>query len=34
MQDMGNVMNKLRPQVTGRVDMGQLSKMVRAALAG
>ncbi|KRW80602.1 GatB/YqeY domain-containing protein [Marinobacter sp. P4B1] len=34
MQDMGNVMNELRPQVTGRVDMGQLSKMVRAALAG
>ncbi|MBE0486047.1 GatB/YqeY domain-containing protein [Marinobacter sp.] len=34
MQDMGGVMNELRPQVTGRVDMGQLSKKVRAALAG
>src|SRR5690554_153877 len=34
MQDMGNVMNELRPKVTGRVDMGQLSKKVRAALAG
>ena len=34
MQDMGNVMNELRPQVTGRVDMGHLSKKVRAALAG
>lgn len=33
MQDMGNVMNELRPQVVGRVDMGQLSKKVRAALA-
>ena len=34
MQDMGGVMNELRPQVTGRVDMGHLSKKVRAALAG
>lgn len=34
MQDMGGVMNELRPKVTGRVDMGQLSKKVRAALAG
>lgn len=34
MPDMGNVMNELRPQVTGRVDMGHLSKKVRAALAG
>lgn len=34
MQDMGKVMNELRPQVTGRVDMGELSKKVRAALAG
>ncbi|MBR9871813.1 MAG: GatB/YqeY domain-containing protein [Gammaproteobacteria bacterium] len=33
MQDMGKVMNELRPQVTGRVDMGQLSQKVRAALA-
>lgn len=34
MQDMGKVMNELRPQVVGRVDMGLLSKKVRAALAG
>lgn len=34
MQDMGNVMSELRPQVLGRVDMGHLSKKVRAALAG
>ena len=33
MQDMGNVMNELKPQVLGRVDMGHLSKKVRAALA-
>ncbi|MBJ6137084.1 GatB/YqeY domain-containing protein [Marinobacter litoralis] len=33
MQDMGKVMNELRPLVTGRVDMGQLSQKVRAALA-
>lgn len=34
MQDMGRVMNELRPQVLGRVDMGHLSKKVRAALVG
>ncbi|EAZ99080.1 GatB/YqeY domain-containing protein [Marinobacter sp. ELB17] len=34
MQDMGRVMSELRPQVLGRVDMGHLSKKVRAALAG
>lgn len=34
MQDMGRVMNELRPQVMGRVDMGHLSKKVKAALAG
>lgn len=34
MQDMGNVMGELRPQVLGRVDMGHLSKKVRALLAG
>ena len=34
MQDMGNVMNELKPQLLGRVDMGHLSKKVRAALAG
>lgn len=34
MPDMGKVMNELRPQVLGRVDMGQLSKKVRESLAG
>jgi uncharacterized protein YqeY len=34
MPDMGRVMNELRPQVLGRVDMGHLSKKVKAALAG
>lgn len=34
MQDMGKVMNELKPQVLGRVDMAHLSKKVRAALAG
>ena len=34
MQDMGSVMNTLRPQVLGRVEMGHLSKKMRAALAG
>ncbi|WP_328186009.1 GatB/YqeY domain-containing protein [Marinobacter sp. OP 3.4] len=34
MQDMGRVMNELKPQVVGRVDMGHLSKKVREALAG
>ncbi|MDL0433593.1 GatB/YqeY domain-containing protein [Marinobacter sp. TBZ242] len=33
MQDMGRVMNELRPQVLGRVDMGHVSKKVRDALA-
>jgi hypothetical protein len=33
MQSMGQVMNELRPQVLGRVDMGYLGKKVRAALA-
>ena len=32
MQDMGRVMNELKPQVLGRVDMGHLSKKVREAL--
>jgi hypothetical protein len=27
-------MNELRPQVLGRVEMGYLSKKVRASLAG
>lgn len=34
MQDMGRVMNELKPQVLGRVDMGHLSKKVREQLAG
>lgn len=34
MQDMGRVMNELKPQVLGRVDMGHLSKRVREQLAG
>ncbi|NVD36748.1 GatB/YqeY domain-containing protein [Marinobacter lutaoensis] len=34
MQDMGRVMAALKPQVVGRVDMGQLSQKVKAALAG
>ncbi len=34
MQDMGRVMNDLRPQVLGRVDMEHLSKKVRAAPSG
>ncbi len=34
MQHMGKVMNELRPQVLGRVDMGHLSKKVKGALAG
>ena len=33
MQDMGRVMNELRPKVLGRVEMGHLGKKVRAALA-
>lgn len=31
-QDMGRVMNHLRPQVLGRADMGHLGDKVRAAL--
>ncbi|RBW48568.1 GatB/YqeY domain-containing protein [Marinobacter sp. F3R11] len=34
MQDMGRVMNELRPKVLGRVEMGHLGKKVRAVLAG
>ncbi len=34
MQDMGRVMNELKPQVLGRVDMGHLSQKVRQALSG
>ena len=32
--DMGQVMGKLKPQVQGRADMGQVSKKVRDALKG
>lgn len=34
MQDMGKVMGILKPQVTGRADMGALSATVRARLTG
>jgi len=34
MQDMGKVMGLLKPQVTGRADMGALSATVRARLTG
>ena len=34
MQDMGPVMGKLKPQIQGRADMGAVSKLVRARLAG
>ena len=33
MQDMGKVMAELRPELAGRVDMGQVSALVKAALA-
>ena len=32
MQDMGKVMGILKPQVQGRADMGQVSKMVKSQL--
>ncbi|WP_455206091.1 GatB/YqeY domain-containing protein [Kaarinaea lacus] len=32
MQDMGKVMNELRPKVQGRADMGQVSQKVKALL--
>lgn len=34
MKDMGKVMNALRPKVQGRADMGQISNLVKARLAG
>lgn len=34
MQDMGKIMAILKPQVQGRADMGQVSKLVKAALSG
>ena len=33
MQDMGKVMAELRPKLAGRADMGQVSGLVKAALA-
>jgi uncharacterized protein YqeY len=33
MQDMGKVMAELRPKLAGRADMGQVSALVKAALA-
>lgn len=32
MQDMGKVMAELKPQITGRADMGKVSGLVRAQL--
>jgi uncharacterized protein YqeY len=32
MQDMGKVMNQLRPQLQGRADMGAVSQLVKARL--
>lgn len=34
MQDMGKVMAVLKPQIQGRADMGEVSKLVKAKLAG
>ncbi|GGO85226.1 aspartyl-tRNA amidotransferase subunit B [Marinobacterium nitratireducens] len=34
MQDMGKVMGILKPQILGRADMGVVSKLVKAKLAG
>ncbi len=34
MQDMGKVMAVLKPQLQGRADMSQVSKQIKAALAG
>ena len=34
MSDMGKVMGVIKPQVQGRADMGQVSKLVKAGLAG
>ena len=33
MQQMGQVIGKVRPQVQGRADMGQVSQMVKAKLS-
>ncbi len=34
MQDMSKVMTIARPKLTGRTDMGEVSKLVKAKLAG
>lgn len=34
MKDMGEVMGKIKPKAQGRADMGAVSKMVKARLAG
>jgi uncharacterized protein YqeY len=34
MSDMGKVMGIIKPQVQGRADMGLVSKLVKASLAG
>lgn len=34
MQDMGKVMNIVRPQVAGRADMGAISQQVKQRLSG
>ncbi|WP_299178341.1 GatB/YqeY domain-containing protein [uncultured Neptuniibacter sp.] len=34
MQDMGKIMGLLKPKVQGRADMGTISKLVKAHLAG
>ena len=34
MQAMGEVMGQLKPQLAGRADMGAVSKLVKARLAG
>ncbi len=34
MQDMGPVMGRLKPQIQGRADMGEVSRLVKARLAG
>lgn len=33
MKDMGKVMAALKPQLQGRADMGEVSKMIKAALS-
>ncbi|WP_373017582.1 GatB/YqeY domain-containing protein [Thiomicrorhabdus sp.] len=33
MQDMGKVMGQLKPQMQGRADMGEVSKLIKAKLS-